>query len=113
MECTGDFCCEILFYCGDCSLFCMLWNLLSIPIRIAISSIILGMMIGLGGVLCFFVITVWFCVCLVGGLCPIPMEIICSDDTPCLAKILMVLFYPITVLVCWFMAIKESHQIPC
>ena len=112
VSCDADFCCEFLFYCEECSLFCLLWNLLSIPIRLALASVLMGLyLMFLTLILCMGG-GMWLFVCFLGALCPIPMELICRDNAPPLLRVLMVLFYPVTVMVSLAIALRETAHIP-
>lgn len=66
----------------------------------------------MGGMLVILGFGMWLFVSVLGAICPVPMEMICSDDLPCFLRFLMVVFYPVTVLVSLVIALKLSSHIP-
>lgn len=91
---------------------CIIWNLISIPVRLIFSVFVLGLMSILGFMLTVLAFGMWLFVSVLGAICPVPMEMICSDDLPCPLRFLMLVFYPVTILVSLVIALKLSSHIP-
>ena len=95
-----------MFYCDSPSLFCILINLLSIPIRLSLTAIILGVMamfmIPIGFVLFF-----WVAMGFVGGFTIVACELI--SRTSCPLSFFMILFFPITALISTGYAMYETR----
>ena len=93
-----DFCCEILFYYGGrCHLGCIIWNLISIPMRIAVSALNIAFYLSI-----FFVgIAALTFACIMGAVCAgifVGPCKICEDNKGTCIPFLVLLFYPFLVL---------------
>ena len=95
-----------MFYCDSPGLFCILWNLLSIPIRLSLTVIILVVMAALLFPLSILFI-IWIIIGLVGGFTLIACEFISNAGCPLV--FFMILFYPITGLIGTVYALYEMR----
>ena len=95
-----------MFYCDSPSLFCILINLLSIPIRIALSALIISFMAMILAPL-LIIVGFWLVVGLVGGFTVVACELIQKAGCPLAA--FMILFYPITAIVATGYAMYETR----
>ena len=104
VNCDGDICCEILFYFGECGVCCVLWNVLSIPVRLVLTFLLIGMVFGMMMGFMMMMTVMWIVICVLASLFVVPCELICSAPFP--VNVLMILFYPLTMLFSIGVAIK-------